>query len=203
MTAFKVSPRGSWLLALRLAAAGVALSLAAACAATGTDPAKPGQAASTATEVKPAKLAAGQDVPLTKKPILAVGGKISNPNDGDVLQLGVDTLDQFRLMKVNVYEPWAKERMGFQGVWLADVLDAAGVDGSASGVHVAALDDYGVDLTMAEIDAGGILLATKSQDGSPIAIDEGGPTRVVFLDGVGSGASPDQWIWSLKDISVR
>jgi hypothetical protein len=125
------------------------------------------------------------------------------PNDGAFLQLGVDTLDQLGVVKVDTYEPWAKKRMGFQGVWLADLLKVAGIDKSARTVHFTALDDYQVDLTMAEITKGGIFLATKSADGSPIPIDQGGPTRIVFMDGVKAGASADQWVWSLKDIRVK
>jgi len=193
---------------MRLAAVAAVMSLTAACggaAATGAveGPKEAGQATSTATQVEPATLRAGQAVPLTTEPILAVRGNILNTNDGDALQLGTDTLDRLGVLKVRLYEPWAKKRLSFQGVWLADVLRVARVEKSARGVHLVALDDFSVDLTMAEIDAGGIFLATKSKDGSPIPIDQGGPTRIVFMDGVKSGASADQWIWSLKDISVR
>lgn len=208
MTTLSGFPGCKLQMALRLAAAAVVMSLAAACggaAPTGpiAGPQKSGTSASNATQLQPATLRAGQAVPLTKEPILAVRGKISNTNDGDVLQLGTDTLDQFGVLKVRLYEPWAKRRLGFQGVWLADVLRIAGVEKSARGVQLVALDDYQVDLTMAEIAAGGIFLATKSNVGSPIPIDQGGPTRIVFMDGVEAGTSTDRWIWSLKDISVR
>jgi len=205
MTTLNGAPVGRRQTALRLAAATAAMSLVAACggAAAVEGPKKAGQATYAVTQVQPATLRAGQAVPLTKEPILAVRGKISNTNDGDVLQLGADTLDEFGVLKVRLYEPWAKKRLGFQGVWLADVLRIAGVEKSARGVHLVALDDFQVDLTMAEIAAGGIFLATKSNVGSPIPIDQGGPTRIVFMDGVKAGANADQWIWSLKDISVR
>jgi hypothetical protein len=195
--------------ALRLLVAASAVCIVAACggsSATDTHAGVTKAAAKPAfesTRLEPAVLKAGHAVPLTKDPILAVQGKISARNDGPVLQLGVDTLDELGLLQVDTYEPWAKKRMGFQGVWLADMLNVAGIDKTASAVHFTALDDYQVDLTMAEIKAGGIFLATKAADGSPIPIDEGGPTRIVFMDGVKAGASADQWIWSLKDISVK
>jgi hypothetical protein len=197
-----------WQPALRLAAAAAVMSLVAACGgAAATDsverPENSGQATFPAVQVQPATLRVGDGVPLTKEPILAIRGKISGANDGDALQLGTDTLDQFGLLQVRLYEPWAKKRMSFQGMWLADLLDVAGVDASARGVHLVALDDFQVDLTSEVIAAGGIFLATKTYDGSPIPIDQGGPTRIVFMDGVKAGASADQWIWSLKDISVR
>jgi hypothetical protein len=209
MTMVNRSTRGRATLALRLLVAASTVCLVAACGGPSTTDTHAGvtnaaaKPAFESTRLEPAVLKAGSAVPLTKDPILAVQGKISASNDGPVLQLGVDTLDQLGLLQVDTYEPWAKKQMGFQGVWLADMLKVAGVDKTASKVHFTALDDYQVDLTMAEIKAGGIFLATKAADGSPIPIDEGGPTRIVFMEGVKAGASADQWIWSLKDISVK
>ena len=39
--------------------------------------------------------------------------------------------------------------------------------------------------------------------GESIPVEEGGPTRIVYLGGVAAGASADQWIWSLASIDVR
>ena len=210
MMTFNGPARGTGQLALRLAVAASAICMVAACGGASSPDSddagatkKAAKPAFASTQLQPAVLRVGHPVPLTKKPILAVEGKISATNDGAVLQLGVDTLDQLGVVKVDTYEPWAKKRMGFQGVWLADLLKVAGIDRSARTVHFTALDDYQVDLTIAEIAKGGIFLATKSADGSPIPIDQGGPTRIVFMDDVKAGASADQWIWSLKDISVK
>jgi DMSO/TMAO reductase YedYZ molybdopterin-dependent catalytic subunit len=96
-----------------------------------------------------------------------------------------------------------KKQMSFQGVWLADVLKVAGVDQSARSVHFTALDDFQTDLTTTQIAKGGIFLATKSGDGSPIDIENGGPTRIVFMDGVKAGKNEDAWIWSLKTLDVK
>ena len=56
---------------------------------------------------------------------------------------------------------------------------------------------------MAEVGAGGIMLATAAGDGSEIPIESGGPIRIIFMDGVKAGANADQWIWSTKIIDVR
>jgi hypothetical protein len=58
--------------------------------------------------------------------------------------------------------------MGFQGVWLADLLDAAGADDEANSLHITALDNYQVDLPFADVRGGGVLLATRTGDGGPI-----------------------------------
>ncbi|MGH8869941.1 MAG: molybdopterin-dependent oxidoreductase [Actinomycetes bacterium] len=183
------------------------LTVAAACggASTFDEPASPERPAKAlpATRVSPVELRAGQPVPVPKKPVLTVKGKITTANDGDVLRLDTATLDRLGVLQVRMYEPWAKKTMSFRGVWLADLLELAGAAKSAERVRLTALDDYKVDLSMDEVDAGGIFLATQNGDGSPIPVDAGGPTRIVFVGGVTSGESADQWIWSLKDLDVR
>jgi hypothetical protein len=157
-----------------------------------------------AVMVKPAVLRAGQAVPLPKKkPILTLAGKISKTNANKALMLDAGSLDEMGVMKVRLYEPTVKKQMSFQGVWLADVLKVAGVDKSASSVHFTALDDFQADLTTAQIAQGGVFLATKSGDGAPIDIENGGPTRIVFMDGVKAGKNEDAWIWSLKTLDVK
>jgi hypothetical protein len=122
---------------------------------------------------------------------------------GEALHLDVDTIDAVGLRQVSLYEPWVKKTTSFQGVWLADLLKVAGVPPSAAVVHLTALDDYKVDLTMADVAAGGIFLATKTGDGRSIPISDGGPTRIVFVGDVPSGRSADQWIWSLQTLDVQ
>jgi hypothetical protein len=192
----------------RVAVASAVLALAAACG--GTSPGgsvapaeRAAQDRETATRIEGATLRPGQPVPRPKDPVLTVTGKISETNDGDALALGTDTLDRLGVLEVRLYEPWAKKRMSFRGVWLADLLEVAGAAPSARGVHMTALDDYEVDLTAEEIGAGGIFVATKAGDGSAIPVDEGGPTRIVFVDGVKAGKNSARWIWSLRDIDVR
>ncbi len=146
----------------------------------------------------------GQPVPKPKAPaILTLSGSISNKNGPNGLVLDRALLDRLGVVRIETYDPWAKARLSFQGVWLADLLKVAGAAPTASGLHMTALDNYVVDLTMAEVRASGIFVATKNGDGSKIAVDKGGPARLVFLYHVASGQNPDQWIWSLTDIDVR
>lgn len=171
---------------------------------TGTAPPEAKPSAAATSVIAPAALTPGEQVPAPEgKPVLTLTGKIQERNTGAKLALDPATLDQLGISKVSTYEPWNKKTMAFQGVWLADLLKVAGTDGAAKGVHATALDDYQIDLTMAEIQAGGIFLATKQGDGNPIPIEDGGPTRIVFVGGVPSGKNADQWIWSLKSLDVR
>jgi hypothetical protein len=146
----------------------------------------------------------GEPVPTPAGPtVLTLTGKIGQVNDGAALRLDPATLDQLGLVKVAVFDPWVKKELQLQGTWLNDLLDVAQPTAAAQGIHLTALDNYQVDVTMADIRAGGILLATKTGDGQPIPIAEGGPLRIVFVGGVPSGANADQWIWSVTMIDVR
>ena len=119
----------------------------------------------------------------------------------DAVAVDFATLDALAGKTYTVTEPFEKKQITFKGVDLWQVLRSAGVPASATSVHIVALDDYGVDLSVADLRAGGVILATQA-DGQPIPLDHGGPTRVVFLEGVDAGANPDQWIWSLAHITV-
>lgn len=185
------------------------LAVTAACGAdqTATRPAAPPTPAESTPA--PAVLSAatirpGEAVPAPAgTPDLTLTGKIAATNGAGGLRFDTATLDRLGLTQVSVYEPWVKSDLEFQGVWLADLIKLAQPDGAAETVHLTALDDYQIDLSMADVMAGGILLATKTGDGSPIAVEDGGPTRVVFLSGTPAGSSADQWIWSLATIDLR
>lgn len=136
--------------------------------------------------------------------VLTLTGKIGQRNvDRSALHFDAAILDELGVVKAKVYDPWVKQELEFQGVWMNDLIEAAKPTSGAQSIHITALDNYQIDLSLADVRAGGILVATKKGDGSPIPIEEGGPVRVVFVGGVPSGASADQWIWSLTMIDVR
>lgn len=190
----------------RIAALAAALALAGCGSATPATTAAPVPKvkATTATIVSIATLKPGQDVPAPAgKPVFTVTGKISTTNRGGTLVFDQHTVEQLGLVQVKLYEPWTKQNLEFRGVWLKDLVALSGASAAATTLHITALDDYAVDLTLADVRAGGIMLATRAGDGSVIPIDQGGPTRVVFLDSVAAGANADQWVWSIKQIDVQ
>jgi hypothetical protein len=192
-----------WAPALLVAALAVLVAGCASSAAVPTAPA-PEPVDPAPVVLQPPTLAADQLVPApAQPPLLTVTGRIGLMNSGDALAFDAAALDQLGRVRITVYEPWVKQTMGFQGVWLADLLRVARLDPAASTVHVTALDDYQIDLTVDDVMAGGVLVATRGGDGAPIPVQDGGPTRLVFAGGVPAGASADQWIWSLRTIDVR
>lgn len=202
VTSLRTYRRHGWV-ALRCSAVVVVLGLAGACAGSSTPTAAPVPAASAGKIISVANLRPGQSIPVpTQKPVLTMTGKISAVNRGGALVFDQRTIEQLGVVQVRLYEPWTKQNLEFRGVWLQDLLAVAGVKGDATRLHIVALDDYAVDLTLADVRVGGIMLATRAGDGSSIPIDKGGPTRIVFMDGVKAGANPDQWVWSVKTIDV-
>jgi hypothetical protein len=156
------------------------------------------------TPISPPQRSPGEPVPAPVGPVvLTMTGKIGQRNDGAQLRLDAAQLDQLGRVQVAVFDPWVKKDLQLQGTWLNELIDVAQPTPEAQKIHITALDDYQIDLSLAEIRAGGILLATKTGAGEPIPIADGGPLRIVFVGGVPSGASADQWIWNLAMIDVR
>jgi hypothetical protein len=191
---------------LRLAVAATLAVVAVACSSA--ESSTSGGAVSDDRPAVPAvsapSLSPGDAVPApTGKPVLRVLGKIDTTNGSDGLTLDVDTLEKLGTSSFEVYEPYEKKRIRFQGVPLARLLDLARPDASARQVHMVALDDYITDLSMDAARADGLMLATRAGDGSLLPVDHGGPTRLVFLDGAPGGDNGGDWIWSIATIEVR
>ena len=178
----------------------VVVALTAACGAGATAPAPaPAPAVVRAPDLAPGVVpAAPQD-----KPLVTLTGRIATTNDGGALRLDQAALDRFGLLAVDVDDPWAKKRVALQGFRLRDLVELAKPDAGATTLHLEALDDYQIDLNLADVRADGIFLATRNGQGAVLPFEDGGPTRVVFADGLASRFSPDMWIWNIETIEVR
>ena len=137
------------------------------------------------------------------KPMLTITGRIGVTNGDRGLRLDQTELDRFGLLEMSVNDPWAKQRIALQGTWLRDLVDVARPDPAATSLHLVALDDYQIDLTLADVRDQSIFLATRTGDGTALPIEDGGPTRIVFADGLAERFSPDLWIWNIETIEVR
>jgi hypothetical protein len=133
----------------------------------------------------------------------ASGGAGGAGGGGPVVALDRAALDSLNRLELTVSDPFQKKSVGYKGVWLADLLRAAGADGSAGNLRITALDDYVVNIPMSDVRAGGIFFAVQNLDGSAIPVSAGGPTRIVFRDGTPAGDNSEQWIWSIATIEVQ
>lgn len=133
--------------------------------------------------------------------ILRIGGAVSNTNGGDRILMDLDTLEQLPLTTVTIHEPFIGRDVEFTGVPVMSLMEAAGADASASSITMTALDDYVIDIPMDLVRNESVLLATQS-DGAPIAIEDGGPVRIIFLGESDFELNTDNWIWSVARMKV-
>ena len=180
-------------------------NLAAAVSVLVVAVALPGCGALSARDAAPAthaNAAAPAPVPVPSgTPVLTVAGAVGNHNDGDKVAFDLPTLDAMASVTAPMYEPFVKKTVTFTGVPMADLLTRAGIAPGGRTVRMHALDDYNVELTVADLTDPRILLATKA-DGARIPIADGGPIRLVFPADSAIGRNKDLWIWSIDSITV-
>jgi hypothetical protein len=164
-----------------------------------------GQAAATGPETVTAAdgLAAGEEIPEPQsKTILTVKGDISESNGADGVSLDLDTIADMPMTEATVFEPFVKTDVTFTGVMLSDLLEIVGANPNAKKIFMKALDDYSVELPIAEAVASSAMLAIE-ENGKPIKIRHGGPARIVFLTDSKITANTDMWIWSVNRMKVN
>jgi hypothetical protein len=186
--------------AVRVALLGITAVLTLGCSPV--EPAAPAAPAASVVKEPDADASAVPAAPQGR-PLLTITGRIAATNGDGTLSLDQAQLDGLGLLAMNVNDPWAKQRIGLQGVWLRDLVDVARPDSAATSLHVTALDDYQIDLSLADVRGQSIFLATRTGDGAALPVEEGGPTRVVFTDDLASRFSPEMWIWNIETIEVR
>ena len=181
-----------------VAASVSALVLAFAMAGCGPEkPAAPkpaGQFITTATRPAPVPVPSG-------KPVLTITGAVTNQNDDGAVAFDLRTLDRMATVRSRIHEPFVRKDLTFTGVRMIDLMARAGITATATKLRLHALDDYQVELAMADIADPGVLLATKVDD-TRIPVSGGGPIRLIFPAGSAIGKNKDLWIWSIDSITV-
>lgn len=114
------------------------------------------------------------------------------------LDFSLDDLRGFPTTTITVLEPFVNESVTFEGVSLAYLFERAGIT-LDSDVDTVALNEYRFrDLAQSLVDADGLI--AFSEDGGPIAMDRGGPVRIVFAEDSDYFTYLDAWNWSLRTI---
>ncbi|AKJ14171.1 oxidoreductase [Streptomyces incarnatus] len=108
---------------------------------------------------------------------LKIGGLVDRPRTYSLADLRA--LPQTRLVKdVQCVTGWRVPGTPFEGVRLADLLDAAGVRPTARAIHFTCFDGtYTESLTLAQARRPDVLVALRMQD-KDISHDHGGPVRL-------------------------
>ncbi|MFF7638346.1 molybdopterin-dependent oxidoreductase [Kitasatospora sp. NPDC008050] len=108
---------------------------------------------------------------------LTVGGLVDRPRSYTLADL--QALPQTRLVHdVQCVTGWRVPGTPFEGVRLADLLTAAGVQEAGTAVHFTCFDgSYTESLTLDQARRDDVLVALKMQD-KPVTHDHGGPVRL-------------------------
>ncbi len=189
--------------------AGTAVSVGLLLAACGGDSDRAGDVAETTgyVEVAAPTVLPDEEIPAPEQDVvLTIDGAITNTNDGDRLELDLETLEALGTVSYSVDDPQAEGRVvEFTGVLLETVLEAAGVVDGADTLVTTALNDYAIDIPISDAEESPVLIATQA-DGESMPVDRFGPIRIVYpygshdLDPV---EHDPRWIWQLRSIHVR
>lgn len=144
--------------------------------------------------LEPARLTPGAALPEpVGEVVLVVAGETDAAFD-------LATLRRLRQLRLTVTEPFEQRERTFTVVDVADVLALARAP--RGDVRMVALDDYEIVFTAEEVASGELYLAIADEDGR-IPVDEGGPLRVVLVEGGAVDAAEERWIWSVSRMEVR
>lgn len=148
-------------------------------------------------------LAASTEKPLGPV-LLTVSGAVTAPNAGHGAQFDLAALDAFPQHVTETDTPWYQSRTRFQGPLGSDLLKAVGAKGTV--MRLIALNDYAVEIPLADFMNWPVILATRVND-NVISVRDKGPIFVIYpfdrqpslYNEVYFGRS----IWQLKSIEIR
>lgn len=133
------------------------------------------------------------DPPADDEIVLTVTGT-------ETIDYTMPELEALAQVEVTISEPFVNLEQTFAGVELETLFEASGIELTDT-VATIALNDYKYeDKGSAFVDSKGIL--ALSRDGDIIAMDQGGPIRIVFPNGQEYSDFLDAWNWSLRTIEV-
>jgi hypothetical protein len=111
------------------------------------------------------------------KTILNISGGISNTNQGNEAVFDLPMLESLGVTSFSTMTPWYNEKVIFEGVSMARLLEAVGARGSA--VSVSALNDYTTEIPISDFSTHQVILAIK-RDGAYMPIKDKGPLFIVY-----------------------
>jgi hypothetical protein len=152
-----------------------------------------------------ADLAVAAEIPAPKAPvILTISGKIANRNSPEGALFDVGMLEALPGRATVANTPWYPGNTRFEGPLGSAVLDLVGAGGTI--LRVTALNDYVVEIPVADFRKWPVILATKI-DGKSISVREKGPIFVIYPFDQDPALYNELYFgrsaWQLKSIEVR
>ena len=139
-----------------------------------------------------------------ERPILAVSGKITEKNAGDVARFDMKMIEALPQHSFTTSTPWFDKPVKFTGPLLSDVL--AAVKASGTTVSAVAINDYKISIPAGDAGKFKVIVARLIDD-KPIPVREKGPLFVVYpFDSsaeLRTSTYYERSIWQLKALDVQ
>lgn len=136
--------------------------------------------------------------------VLTIAGKIGVKNAGETARFDMKMLAALPQHSFTTSTPWYDRPVKFTGPLLADVL--AAVKASGSTVSAVAINDYAIQIPVADTTQHKVIVA-RLLDDKPMPVREKGPLFVVypFDDSatLRSSVYYERSIWQLKALDIR
>jgi len=158
------------------------------------------------TVVSAATLKPGAPIPLpAQETILTVTGKVKAMNSDNAILMDRATIEAAGVVEYTVTDPFEERPITYRGVLMRDLLSLWQVNEDAKQVHLIALNDYKIDIPIAEFSQYPILFALQA-DGVYMEPDYRGPAMLVYpVDQYEFDLIVVQrnWIWQIKAIDIQ
>ena len=133
--------------------------------------------------------------------VLTVSGRLAAPAAHDFT---LSSLEALGVQTVRTATPWTEGVQDFTGVRMRDLLAAVGAQGST--LALTALNDYTVEIPIADARAYDVIVAYR-RNGEAMAVRDKGPLWIIYpLDQHAELRDPEhqaRMIWQLRRIDVR
>ena len=147
------------------------------------------------------------DLPAPEgRTVLTVAGDIAVTNAADEARFDMKMLDALPQHRLTMETPWTDGAVAFEGVLLRDLLDRVGAAEGATMLRASALNDYTVEIPVADAAAHDVLLA-HSMNGQRMTVRDKGPVWVIYPLGdepeLRNQETHSKMIWQLARLVVR
>ena len=119
--------------------------------------------------------------------------------------MSLQQLEALGVQRVSTHTFWPDDDGSYEGVLLADVLRAAGLE-HAPFVRVAALDGFSQKIPRVDWEKWPVLLATRKA-GAAISTRNKGPLRIIYprdmSDELSNGIYRLRWVWLVTRIDTQ
>ena len=133
--------------------------------------------------------------------VLTIDGKTQGEK---AFEFSLADLEAMPSATVTTDTPWYDNAVTFTGVRLADLMAVVGADGETA--YVVALNDYAVEVPIADFEAFGVILALKA-DGAYMPIDDKGPLFVIYPFDANPELKSEEYfiraVWQVKSITIE